>query len=1062
MACVKYICSKNINILFPAIKYTDEQEDIRRPQDTKVFKEPSKSRDVVISPFLDRVAYAKSQRIRRNQLSKSAPIRKEPLEKKTPILARPAAEVSNVNFSERANYWKTDPSAITRETKWADIKTRVFSAKPSRGWNQGQGKAAVEAPEQKLALPDSAKDSDANGNSSLVPAKESSPSQATTTTSRFSPSLRKRGITESKGRASPACHTVGFKPWTKTVPQPPKSTTKPLFSLTSLELEEDDVIRAISPIGKDKLENEQALAITESSEKKFNSTSSGIKFRDFGPSSSSQKSKTKVNVTGFGQSARKGNKGKERVNANIKLSPDVSQLALLDRAESPQGNPPFLSHYTVTKMNTGVQKQLDGPAVVSMEFTSKFTVHPSSRLEEQGFFSAGYVNKLMNRSNNSNKNVLEEQPNDSAASDDMPLMFLPNDTESFEAKVKKLLKKSKQMPPMSDDKKWKDRGDIISIPSVSMIDNYSEIDVSSDSENDDEFDDSNSTDLYRSLLDCTFSSVDASVVELDLNEASDGDIHDAIAAKDEVEGLDIADIELADASENRIQPPLRNDSNNSTDISGRHLQLFDLNDITYDSADASIDDIEIPRATLVNSRSVKGSSLDFERFLHCSESSGSDTDQSRVSPLLFSDSELSGGKTNNTNTTNILNKSRLESSQTVSHVDSSGESDRNNSLGSINKSALIWKTSRGIDMQFPPKNGSFRMAMKNPVVEMDNYVESTQRSEHTCLLDLLNDEDQDLTSFSVVPFADASKSSLSIPSDFGDDLNYDDHSYCMKTSTPIKHTMNRLDIKDDAEMHQKAIMERDSSQDISSNQSECTNEISPEFYGKSSEEDEIVEIIYTTSSSEEISNEESPKNLSTTGESLNSTRFSQISGITKGCILRDSMALASDSGLSNLNFTTMINSQRNHQKAKPSFSTNNCNVTWHPDVTRSYDSGMNQSPSPKKPKLRRSVARTNLLAKFDDTVKRDRGENECENDDADINTLIRFGNSKSPYDTLRPDAKNDEIYKVTAAPRRQRYSKNPSSSLKSQFWASRQYVEETEKAVYNLLQAEFSSPNESL
>ena len=120
------------------------------------------------------------------------------------------------------------------------------------------------------------------------------------------------------------------------------------------------------------------------------------------------------------------------------------------------------------------------------------------------------------------------------------------------------------------------------------------------------------------------------------------------------------------------------------------------------------------------------------------------------SPLLFSNSELSGGKTNNTNITNILNKSRIESSQIVSHVDSSRESDRNNSLGGINKSELIWKTSRGIDMQFPPKNDSFRMAMKKPVIEMESYVESTQRSKHTCLLDLLNDEDQDFTSFSAL------------------------------------------------------------------------------------------------------------------------------------------------------------------------------------------------------------------------------------------------------------------------------------------------------------------------
>ena len=348
------------------------------------------------------------------------------------------------------------------------------------------------------------------------------------------------------------------------------------------------------------------------------------------------------------------------------------------------------------------------------------------------------------------------------------------------------------------------------------------------------------------------------------------------------------------------------------------------------------------------------------------------------------------------------------------------------------------------------------MAMENPVIEMDNYFKSTPRSKHTCLLDLLNDGDQDLTSLSTAPFADASKSSLSIPSDFSDDLNYGDHSYYMKTSTPIKPTMNRLCANDDAPIHRKELMERDSSQDLSSM---LTDEISPECYGKSSEEDEIVEIIYTTSSSEEeeeISDGERPKDLSTTGESLNSTSFSQISGIA------DSMTPASDSCLSNVNFTTTISSQRKNKKANPSFNKNNCNVTWHPDVTRSYDSDRNQSLFPQKAKLRRSTARTNLLAKFDNTVKKDRGEYECENEDVDVHTLIQFGNSKSPYDTLRPDAKNDEIYKVRAAPRRQRYSKNPSSSLKSQFWASRQYVEETEKAVYNLLKAEFSSPNESL
>ena len=1044
--------------VFSAIKYTDEQEDTRKPNDIKVFEEPCKSRNVVISPFLDRVAYAKSQRIRRNQLSKSAPIRKEPLEKKTPIFERPTAKVANINFSERASYWKTDPSEIARKTKWEDIKTPIFSTKHL---NKLKDKPPDESPEQKLALPDSTKDSKANGNSSLVAAEESSPSHITNTISRFSPSQRKRGITESKVRTSPACQTVGFKPWTKTIPRRPKSATKPLFSLTSLESEEEDIIRALSPMGKDKLENEQTLAITENSEKKFNSTSSGIKFTDFGPSSSSQRAKTKVNVTGFGQSARKRNKAKERANANIKLNPDVSQLALLDRAESPQGNPPFLSHYTVTKMNTGVQKQLK-PTEVNVEFTTKFPVHPASRLEEQGFFSAGYINKILNRSNNSNQNVLEEQPIHSPELSGLSLMFLPKKAESLEAKVEELLNQSKQVQPMSAETNGKDRGDIISIPSVSIIDNYSEIDVLSSSDNDEEFDDNNSTDLYRSLLDCTFNSMDASIVELDLNERNDDDDHDVFVSEDEFERSDIA--ELTDASENGIRCSVPNDNHNSADISGRCLQHFDIHDVTYDSADASIDDIELPRAIWVNSPNLSGSSLDFERFMYCSESSHSGTDQSRVSPLLFSDSELSTGQINKTNTANILNKSRLESPQTGSHVDSSRQSDRNHCFSDINKSALIWKTSKRLNEQFPQKNESFRMAMENPVIEMDNYFKSTPRSKHTCLLDLLNDEDQDLTSLSAA-HCDVSKSSLSIPSDFGEDLNYDDHSYYMKTSTPIKPTMNRLCANDDAPIHQKELVKRDSSKDLSSMLSECADEISPECYGKSSEEDEIVEIIYTTSSSEEeeeISNGERHRDSPTTGESLNSTSISQISGIRESCILGDSVTPASDSCLSNLNFATTISSQRNNKTTNPRFNKISCNVTSHPDVTRSYDSGMNQSHVPQKAKLRRSTARTNLLAKFDNTVKKDRDEYERENDNVDVNTLIQFGNSKSPYDTLRPDAKNDEIYKVRAAQRRQRYSKNPSSSLKSQFWAPRQYVEETEKAVYNLLKAEFSSPNESL
>ena len=360
-------------------------------------------------------------------------------------------------------------------------------------------------------------------------------------------------------------------------------------------------------------------------------------------------------------------------------------------------------------MNTAVQKQLDEPTKVDVEFTSKFTVHPASRLEEQGFFSAGYVNKILNRSNNSNKNVLEEKPIHSQELDGKPLMFLPKRTESLEAKVEKVPNKSKQVRPMSADSKGKDRGDIISIPSVSIIDNYSEVDVLSDSEYNEEFDDGSSTDLYRSLLDCTFNSIDASIVELDLNETNDEDDRDAIVSNDEFEGFGIAEIEETDASDNGIRYSVPNENHNSSDISGRCLQHFDINDVTYDSPDASIDDIEIPRAIWVNSPNLTGSSLDFERFLYCSERSDSSTDQSRVSPLLFSDNELSTGKMNNTNTTNISNKSRpAESSQIVSHVDSSKESVRNNSFGSIDKSALIWKTSRRLNKQFPQKNDSFR------------------------------------------------------------------------------------------------------------------------------------------------------------------------------------------------------------------------------------------------------------------------------------------------------------------------------------------------------------------
>ena len=185
-----------INLIL-AIKYCEDQDETQMSQDTNMVKSSNTS----VSPFLNRVAYARDIRMRRNQLSKSAPARKEQSQKKKSFQERKTVGMSNINFSERASYWTRDASVISRVARWEDVESGMCSAnyKTKTYEHLESGTPAVDSPEQAVALP-AAKDPVRNENCSLVSAQEPPSSETAFKGSQFSPSLRKKDPTQGKGR----------------------------------------------------------------------------------------------------------------------------------------------------------------------------------------------------------------------------------------------------------------------------------------------------------------------------------------------------------------------------------------------------------------------------------------------------------------------------------------------------------------------------------------------------------------------------------------------------------------------------------------------------------------------------------------------------------------------------------------------------------------------------------------------------------------------------------------------------------------------------------------------
>ena len=224
-------------------------------------------------------------------------------------------------------------------------------------------------------------------------------------------------------------------------------------------------MKSMTPEELQPVEAEKAVAIADNPKKKYNSTASGVAFRDFGPSSVCQKSDTKVCVAGFGRTAKRRNKEQKKVNTDINFSPNICQISLLERTDSPRETPPFLTHYALTS-NAGSPQP--GPSVVNIQPPGNCRLNPSSKLEEQGFLSASYVNKLLNRSNNSNKEVLgEPEDNSSGLKHNKHLILLTDETQNSKMRIEKMYDLSKPISRTSSD--------IISIPYADMIDNFSDV-----------------------------------------------------------------------------------------------------------------------------------------------------------------------------------------------------------------------------------------------------------------------------------------------------------------------------------------------------------------------------------------------------------------------------------------------------------------------------------------------------------------------------------------------------------------------------------------------------------
>ena len=1044
-----------MNSTFSAVRYASEIPITKILQASRVIENPrSKTPNMSISPHLDRVTYAKDQRVRRNHLSKSAPARvtsTEPFAKKNVKLLRTSSGVSRINFSQLANYWTKDRSVLARETKWENAEPSLFSMKPKmqspKRLTTNEKNSVMESWEQKLAL--------------LPPTQSDTTSVSPIGTPKSSPSPRPlpppnsvitRALPETNDKTALSRKRI-LKPdlRTKTPKTRPKSATKPLFSLTSIEVEEADILRETSPEGKKQAKHYKDSVV------KYKSTSSGIKFLDFGPTSSSQKQTNKVRVLGFGRlrSTWSRNKKKE-VGKDVKLCPGVAQVALFNRAKTPLPKPSLKYHHLATMDPTCTTVK----QAVSTEEVEKS--NPSFNLEKQGFITASYINRILNRSNNCSnekyKMICVSTMMDilTDSKETLNLMSEEDEENAIMPMVNKLSVNQKEWPGKFRGVKRKgETKKCISIPSGTLIDNFSDVTISSGSESGSELADS-STEFNQSLLNVTYSSLDASIVEVELDKISHNDGNYLEVPTDEF--LNCTDVLLEQTEPSDL-------TRNKTFNSKEQIELGGTGDLSDTNPDISVEPIEEARATGINSPEFENNpNMEGFQFLYFSKSTD-DTSESDMSELLSSNnemyktrnetSEVSKDDINSLDSSlnkTIFNKAKVKLKH---HSGSKAESTNNSSFNSSNNLSILSKALKLAGIHFPCRNDSFRMAMKNPLKDTES---SFIRQRGNCLKDLLNEDDHDLSTFSVASVAEASQSSLSILSDFSDDLE-NDRNIFMKTSTPIKHSINIPSPgakTPGLKMESKTVKYTDnSSKGVPSTAEIMEHEMSSESVGNSSEEEEVIEIIYTTSSSEDDFSEENQKiDFLTSAASLNSTRFSQISDIS---YLGSSIAMESDASLNNLNFTDMMNPKRNCRSTMQNPKAINQNVTWYPEMPLSLSSSTlgNNALTPRKRKLRRSNARTNLLLRFDD--------DDDDDDDVDVcvKNMIKLGNMKSPCPALKPEARNDEIYKVRVTPRRYRYSKNPSSSQESQFWAPRQYIEETEKAVNNLLKAEFSSPDSS-
>ncbi len=507
-----------------------------------------------------------------------------------------------------------------------------------------------------------------------------------------------------------------------------------------------------------------------------------------------------------------------------------------------------------------------------------------------------------------------------------------------------------------------------------------------------------SVDLQQHLLDCSFSSTDASVLELEQEKPG------------------------------------------------------------FTVVDSSCSEVELARTRDMSSQGCRSCSISVLRMSRSTtgnETSSSRLFSSRNASVSWSDTaNLKLNRGFHEDVQNNIRAKLLEYKEYFCGSDTASSSvptASNSEVSSGQDQSILARAMRKAGIKLSCKNESFRLAMENPLRNSD--ADSAETNSLSELLDAESDEE--LASFSV---ARTSTSSLSIPNDLVVDFN----NQFFKTSTPIKSRESLSSSRRQHQCHrplfcaetaqQSSDRETGSKQnettttDVTEGSSLCPSDVSyTDSSSSSSEEEELVDTEFdTTSSDYSDSDDDGNSNTSSVAKSLSLSSVGAASSLQVG----DSFRSESDSSLNNLNFTAMIQTRPKQVPLElvpcpQAVRQHHLNTTWHPGMKASPPLGTQLFQ--RKRRIRRSNARINLQKEFSSAQYSNQGSG------GRVLQELRFQTG----DDARGRKAQQKTFRV------KRYSEDPDSQGFSQLWASKEYIDETAAAVHNLLKTEFSTSGDS-